>query len=277
MSKTQKGKPAAVSYEQALAELPNAEAALATESAEYTQAYEQSIRELHRLHGVMAREKVRTAAARLRVDTLRDIVDKGNGAGKRALTFRLVPNPSITQGLLDAVASGEVETKHQSSQTAAFNEALLVGGLSRVKSRTEAQFLAAARYCSLYEQSQIGGARATDYSQVRVDTSGPRQDQISARQDDTRKEIEGARKAMGERATSIVDRVVVYGASIRDLAQNSGHGTGGQGRRRAEAELLAALDVLVEHFGLLPPESPRQRRWSDGSKARIVREDPETA
>ncbi len=273
MSKTRKGKPAEISYEQALAEMPAAEAALRTDSAEYFQAYDQSVRELHRLYGVMAVERSRVVSARLRVDLLRDIVDKGNGAGKRALTFRLVPNPMITQGLLDAVASGELETKHEASQTAALNETLLVGGLARVKGRTEAQFLAAARYCHLYERSQIGGARATDYTQVRVDTSGPRQDQVTGRQDDDRAELDLARKAMGERATSIVDQVVVYGASIRSLAEKMGHGSGGQGRRRAERELLDALDVLVDCFGLLPQRDKRAHKWSDGSKARIMREE----
>jgi hypothetical protein len=255
MSKPRKGKP--LTYEQAVAELPAAEAALSAESAEYSYAYEQSVRELHRLYGVMAREKVRTATARLRVDTLRDIVDKGNGAGKRALTFRLVPNPMITQGLLNAAAEGEIETQHEASQAAAFNEVLLVGGLARVKSKTEAQFLAAAKYCNLYEQSQIGGARATDYTKIRVNTAGPGPDQTNARRQEASAELDGARKALGRRAASIVDHVVVYGASIRDLAQKIGHGSGGQGRRRAEAELLAALDVLVDLFGLVPGIAPQ--------------------
>lgn len=271
-TKPKKGKSAEITYEQALAELPAATAALSADSAEYTQAYEQSLRELHRLYGVMAVERAKVSAARLRVDRLRDIVDGAAGEQKRALVFRLVPNPMITQGLLDAVADGEVQTQHDRSQLAALNETLLVGGLARVKNRTEAQFLAATRYCHLYQRAQIGGARATDYTQVRVDTSGPRQDQISAGQDDDRTELDLARKAMGERATSIVDQVVVYGASIRGMAVKLGHGEGGQGRRRAERELLDALDVLVGFFELLPAEG-KPRRWNDGSKARVVRDE----
>lgn len=272
MSNSRKGKSAKITYEQALAELPAATAALSADSAEYAQAYEQSKRELHRLYGVMAVERAKVTAARLRVDRLRDIVDSAARNQKRALVFRLVPNPMITQGLLDAVATGEVQTQHDRSQLAALNETLLVGGLARVKNRTEAQFLAATRYCHLYQRAQIGGARATDYTQVRVDTSGPRQDQISAGQDDDRTELDLARKRMGERATSIVDQVVVYGASIRGMAVKLGHGEGGQGRRRAERELLDALDVLVQFFGMLPAEG-KHRRWNDGSKAHIVRDD----
>lgn len=271
MSKPRKGKSAEITFEQAIAELPAAEAALREESAEYSQAYEQSLRELHRLHGVMAKERARSLSAQLRVDRLRAVVDKGNGEGKPAIIYRLVDNPLITQGLLDAVASGEVETKHEASQIAAINQTLLVGGLARVKGKTEAQFLAASRYCHLYERSQIGAARATDYTQVRVDASGPQQDQISAAQDDARAELDGARKALGDRAASIIDMVVVGGASVRTLAARMGHGEGGSARRRAERELLQACDVLVEYFEMLPKEA-KMRRWRDGSKAGIQRD-----
>lgn len=63
---------------------------------------------------------------------------------------------------------------------------------------------------------------ATDYSQVKVDTSGPKQDQITASQDDARRDLEQARKALGARATSIVEMVVIGGSSIRKLAVSSG-------------------------------------------------------
>lgn len=254
MSKPRKGKSAEITFEQAIAELQAAEEALREESAEYSQAYEQSVRELHRLQTVMARERARSLSAQLRVDRLRAVVDKGNGngEGKASIIYRLVDNPMITQGLLDAVANGEVETKHEASQIAAINQTLLVGGLARVKGKYEAQFLAASRYCHLYERSQIGAARATDYTQVRVDTSGPQQDQISAAQDDARAELDGARKALGERAASIMDIVVVGGASVRALAVRMGHGEGGSARRRAERELLQACDVLVDYFELMP-------------------------
>jgi hypothetical protein len=264
-------------YEQAVADLPAAEEAMRAESAEYSQAYEQAVRELHRLHDIMAKERARSLSAQRRVATLRAIVDKGGGEGKPAVVMRLIENPYITQGLLDAVASGEVVTRHDRSQMAAINQVLLVGGLARVKGKSEAQFLAGTKYCHLYERSQIGAARATDYSQIRVDTSGPHGDPTNAGQDAARAELEGARKVLGSRAASIVDQVVVYGDSVRGLAKRLGHGEGGQARRRAERELLDALDVLVDHFNLLPSETRKARRWSDGSKARIIREEEQTA
>lgn len=274
MSKPKKGKSAELTFEKAVAELPAAIDALETGSAEYSQAYEKSIRELHRLHGVMAKERARSLEAQLRVDTLRAVVDKGNGEGKPAIVFKLVPNPMITQGLLEAVATGEVETQHSGFQMAAINQTLLVGGLARVKGKDEAQFLAAAKYCHLYEVAQIGATKATDYTQVRVDTSGPRQDPVDHGQDALRGQLKAAQDALGPRATSIVTRVVVYGDSMRTLADKIGH-KGGNGRRRAERELLDALDVLVKHFKLLP--EGRARDWNDGSKARIVRDDQEVA
>lgn len=182
-------------------------------------------------------------------------------------------NPFITQGLLDAVVAGEVTTKHQAGQTAAINQVLLVGGLARVKSKTEAQFLAATRYCHLYERSQLGGARAIDYEQVRVDTSGPRSDPTNAAQVDARRELDGARKALGPRAASIVDQVVVYDCSVRALAIKLGMGDGGQVRGQAERELLQAIDLLVAHFRLLPANATTPHRWNDGSKARVVRDE----
>ncbi|MCF1744747.1 DUF6456 domain-containing protein [Paradevosia shaoguanensis] len=268
-----KAKPSEITYAQAVAELPAAEAAMLAESEEYARAYSEGVKVLHRLHAVMAKEKARALVARRRYTALRGVVDKGDGEGKPAIVYRLVDNPMITQGLLDAVTNGEVETKHEASQLAAINQTLLVGGLARVKGKTEAQFLAATRYCHLSERSQIGGAKATDYSQVRVDTSGPQQDQISAAQDDARAELMGAQRALGPEATAIVDQVVVYGGSVRTLAKRLGYAEGGQGRKRAERRLLQALDVLVDHFNLLPPDTPRRRAWNDGSRAVIVDDD----
>jgi hypothetical protein len=271
--KARKSKPAEITYEQAIAELPAATAALQAESAEYRQAYQRSVEELHRLHGVMAKERSRSLSAQLRVDHLRAVIDKGGGEGKAAIVYRLVENPMITQGLIDAVANGEVQTNHKASQMAAINQMLLVGGLARVKGKNEAQFLAAARYCHLYEVSQIGAAKAIDYEQVRVVTSSPRSDPTNARQDELRRELDGARDALGARAASIVDIVVVYGNSLRSLAVKLGYGEGGQARRRAERELLQALDVLVAYFKMIPDEAPKHRRWTDGSKAAVVRDE----
>lgn len=273
MSKPHKAKP--LTFDQAASELPAAEAKARAELAIFAEAYENCILQLRALHAIMARERAKSKSAQKRVDELRAVVDAGEG--HLAPKFELVPNPMITQGLLDAVASGEVVTQHQASIMVAKNQVVLVGGLARVKGKSEAQFLAAARYCHLYETAQIGPMRATDYTQVRVDASGPQQDMVSAAQDDTRGELEGARKALGARAASIVDQIVIHGLSVRSLAEKLKMGQGGQARRRLERELLNALDVLVGHFHLLPKEMGKPRTWTDGPRLPLIKADSETA
>ncbi|WP_332717376.1 hypothetical protein [Pelagibacterium mangrovi] len=274
MSKPRSGpKTKPLTYEQAIAELPAAEKAMRAESAEYSQAYEQSVRELRKLHDVMARERARSILAHRRYDELRKVVDKGEPDLKRMIDSRLADDPSVTKGLLEAVANGEVETQHKERKNTPHNMVILIGGLARVKTKSEAQILAAIRYGNLFDRAQIGGARATDYTQVKVDTSGPKQDQISAAQDDARAELADARKALGPRATGIIDMVVIGGASVRSLAAKLGHGEGGQGRKRAEKELLDGIDVLVTCFKLDPAAKSRTHHWGDGSKAKILRDE----
>src|SRR5690606_9137053 len=157
------------------------------------------------------------------------------------------------------------------------NMVILIGGLARVKARTEAQTLAAIRYGNLFDRAQIGGARATDYTQVKVDTSGPKQDQISAAQDDARRELTDARKALGTRSAAIVDMVAIGGASVRKLALKLGYGESGKARRKAEADLLAAVGELVVFFKLDPPARSRTHNWSDGSRAEDIDDDDEDA
>ncbi|MHA6690577.1 DUF6456 domain-containing protein [Devosia sp. A449] len=269
MSKGPKAKAAKpLTFDQAASELPVAVAKARAESTIYSEAYEQCILQLRLLHSIMARERAKSKSAMLRVDELRAIVDEGEG--HKVLKPALVPNPMITQGLLDAVESGEVATQHDRSIGAMRNEVVLVGGLARVRGKSEAQFLAAARYCHLYETSQIGPLKATDYSQLRVDTSGPRQDHVSASQDDARSELEAARKCLGPRAASIVDQIVVHGQSVRGLADKLKLGQGGQARRRLEKELLAALDELAALFGMLPKDRAKQTGWRDGERLPLI-------
>lgn len=264
-----------LTFDQAASQLPAAVTKAREESTIYSEAYEQCILQLRMLHAIMARERAKSQSARKRVDELRAIVDAGEG--RPAPTFGLVPNPMITQGLLDAVATGELTTQHQASIMAAKNQVVLVGGLARVKNKTEAQFLAASKYCHLFECAQIGPMRATDYTAVRVDTSGPRQDQISASQDATRAELDGARTALGPRAASIVDQIVIYGESVRSLATKLKMGQGGMARRRLEKELLTALDVLVMHFHMLPKEKGKPSSWIDGGRRPLIPQDEPVA
>lgn len=270
-TKGQKTKP--LTYEQALAALPAAQAELTAGVHDHSPEYQKCVEQLHKLYAVMARDMARTELARRRFNELAAIVNKGKNEPKKVIASRLTDDPSVTKGLLEAVASGEVETKHEERKFTPHNMVILIGGLARVKSRTEAQTLAAIRYAKLFDLSQIGGARAIDYEAVKVDTSGPQQDQITAAQDDARRELADARVALGRRATGIVDAVVIGGSSIRRLAKRLHYGESGKARRKAEKELLDAMNVLVEFFKLDPPVKARTHRWTDGSKAVIVEDE----
>lgn len=275
MSKPSKGhKAKPLTYEQALAELPTAEQAMRAESAEYSQAYEECVRNLHKLHAVMAKERARSILAHRRYYELRAVVDEGEPNAKKMVDSRLMDDPSITAGLLEAVATGEVQTKLEArNKNTPVNMVILIGGLARVRKKSETQILAAIRYGKLFDSAQIGGARAIDYTQVKVDMSGPRQDQISAAQDDARSELADARKTLGGRATGIIELVVIGGASVRKLSSKLGYGESGKARRKAEADLLAAVDALVVFFKLDPSAKSRTHRWDDGSKLEVVRDE----
>lgn len=265
MSKPLKGKP--LTYDQAVAELRCAQKVLSREASSHSAEYDRCVNHLYDLYDVMARDMARTELARRRVNELVAVVDKGKPEAKIVLESRLTDDPSVTKGLLEAVASGEVETKHEERKNTPHNMVILIGGLARVKTKSEPQILAAIRYSTLWDRAQHDGAKAIDYEQVRVDTSGPRQDQISVGQDDARRALSDARAVLDKRATSVMDAVVIGGMSVRKLAVKMGHGEGGQGRRRAEAELIEALNVLVRHFNLDPKSHERVRVWTDGSKA----------
>lgn len=276
MSKPRKGqKTKPLTYEQALAELPAAEQVMRAEAYTHSDAYEQCVQNLHELYAVMAQDTARSILASRRYNELVAVINRGGPNDKRVINSRLADDPSVTKGLLEAVANGEVETKHEERKLTPFNMVILIGGLARVSKKSEAQILAAARYASLFDRAQIGGARAQDYEQVKVDTSGPKQDQISAAQDDARSELANAREAIGKRAAGIIDMVVVGGASVRKLAAKLGYGESGKARRKAEGELIAAVDALVVFFKLDPPAKSRTHQWDDGSKVEVVRDDQE--
>lgn len=271
MSKPKGNRTKPLTFEQALDALPAAQAELSAAVTQHSPEYLLAMEHLRQLYDAMAREAAQRELARRRYNELAAIVNKGKPDTKKIIASRLTDDPSVTKGLLEAVATGEIETKHEERKFTPHNMVILIGGLARVKSRTEAQTLAAIRYNNLFERSQIGGARAIDYEAVKVDTSGPQQDQITASMDDARRELADAREALGKRAAGIVDAVVIGGTSIRKLADKLGHGAGGQARHRAERELLAAMNVLVTIFKLDPPAKSRTHRWTDGAMAGIVR------
>ena len=84
---------------------------------------------------------------------------------------RLVPDPYLTDAEYFARRQKR-SGANVGKVVVEINLAELIGGLARI-AHNDAQEEAAARFRGLFERAQIGGARAIDYSAVKVDTSGP--------------------------------------------------------------------------------------------------------
>lgn len=124
----------------------------------------------------------------------------------------------------------------------------LIGGLARIKGRSALQEEAAARYRRLWDQAQIGSTRATDYTRVRVDTSGSGADVLEFGEW-ARAEYGEAVRYLGMNRSSLIERVVVHDQSLRCVA-----GTGRRAQIRARDDLLCILDDLALHFQLGTPK-----------------------
>lgn len=125
----------------------------------------------------------------------------------------------------------------------------LVGGLARIKDRSDAQVLAAARYRGLWDRIQIGGARAIDYTAVRVDTSAGPVDLVLSMGDEARQEYRSAVRRLGLVGSKLVEDVVCHDRSLRDLARRVEGGDGGAAQERVKRAVLVQIDELVELFG----------------------------
>lgn len=172
-------------------------------------------------------------------------------------------NHMVTEGLLEGAAKGEnPATTHVELPV---NLTLLIGGLSRVRSLSEEQRHAAARYRTLYEGSMIGAAGAIDYTQPRVDVSGKATNPADGGID-ARRRYADAVQVLGLTRSGLFEQVVCHDMSVRELARRLGEGCGDQARQRAKGVLVEALDTLVDHFGLIvKPGRPKVRR--DGAVA----------
>jgi len=88
------------------------------------------------------------------------------------------------------------------------NMAAFIGGFGRYPNRTQDQEQAAARFLSLYQRSQIGGAKASDMSQPFVDGSGPREESVLVAGEDARRAYAAAKTYLGDGRTLLLERVI---------------------------------------------------------------------
>lgn len=257
-----KGK-SAMSYEQAAAELPHINTRLSAAAERYSEAYEEARTALHRCMSIVASEGVKVARLRARATEVRGIVDRGP-ATPRVIEVDRREDPSLTSGLR---AGAEDETDIVTHRDVALNMVELIGGLARIKGVTDEQKLAAAKFRGLWEMAQLGGARAQDYTKVRVDTSGGGEDRTEIIGAAARQEYRDVTQALGMLRSSIVERVLIHDHSLRDLATALDIKWSGSGGKRVKLQLLDAINQMVEIFKVRPGAGGRARSkgWNDGT------------
>lgn len=162
---------------------------------------------------------------------------------KPIIETRMVQDPSMS----DSEFIYQRQKKpgpHVGKIAARVNMVELMGGFARFKNTTEAQKMSAAKFRSIWERAQIGGARAMDYAAVKVDTSGPSEDATFEIGDDARRQYIAAVQYLGMMRSSLVERIVVHDMSLRDIA------SGSRERDRIAQEVRDAMDHLAVHFKL---------------------------
>lgn len=180
---------------------------------------------------------------------------------------RMVENPLRTRATYLEELQEKPITEQPGKIEVSVNMATLIGGFARVKNRTEAQILAAAKFRGLYERSMLGGPKSLDYSAVKVDVSGPSENAIFEIGEQARREYMGAVQRLGIIQSNLVECLVVHDMSVRDLARQTGEGEGGAARERMTVAVRSAVDVLAEHFGYAGESHGRAkpRVWDDAS------------
>lgn len=206
---------------------------------------------------------------------LRGENDKGKPATWRQpiIERRRVQDPMMSRAELLHQIEQFPDARWVGYTRADVNLSELIGGLSRIRRRTEAQTQGAAAFRNAAEQAQIGGAKAIDYGAVKVDSSGPTGDSVTEKSERARKQYQDAIERLGDVAP-IAERIIVQGFTVSEAAQWLGLGSGGAARQKLTSAVLAAADELAEQFGYAGDRKSRASitAWSNG-KAVIIRDD----
>lgn len=207
---------------------------------------------------------------RRRHETLKRVVDRG--PGREAPVRGKVENPEraddlVAQQLTDGSAGQLLkEGRFAGLVDVDIRLSTRIGGLARVDGVTEFQMLAAARFRSFWDQAQIGGARAIDYTVPRVDTSGSSQASVMNMAEDALAEYSKIVQGLGMLKANLVQMVVCEDMSIRAVARKLGRGDGGRASVQLRDELMLAVDDLARllHIG---PAQPRGGIRGEGERA----------
>lgn len=179
------------------------------------------------------------------------------GMGTATIVRRVVDDPMITDGLLEGQIIGEapraLDAKGRVLPPGRIEVDIklseLIGGMARVGARTELQEMSAARYRVLFDRSQVGGARAIDYSAVRVDVTGSPMGLIFEIGEDARRTYREAVQCLGLLGSDRFEKVVCHNMSVRQLQRVIGEVDGHAGWDRTAAMLLKMAEDVSEVFG----------------------------
>jgi hypothetical protein len=187
---------------------------------------------------------------------------------RQVLAEIVVPDPHMTRELLlhrmdeaeEAGKDPQDVLNAQGYRGAMANLTGLIGGLAYVKKLTEAQSRAAAHYKQVAEHAELGGAKAIDYSAVKVDVSIG-DNVVADKGAVARGEWHSAREALGHGTLrlAVIDRMVLAGQSIREVAAGLGYGQSGAARKLIADAARDGATVLAANFSYLPRGRQRSR------------------
>lgn len=134
-------------------------------------------------------------------------------------------------------------------QIVSMNMRTVLGGFCRFHG-TEAQQKACAKLKSLYERSQVGGAKAVDPSLEPVDGGGINPEANIEIGADARREYNAVRALLGRQDLDRIEFVVIRERGPTPYAKWRGFGDGGRGVSRGMVEVREIADRLAEHWQL---------------------------
>lgn len=252
------------SYDEAVAELDGLRARIRMAVEEHRWFSLRLAEAGHELKALRAWEKL-----------LLKVVDRGPPAEKPAR--EMVDNPDRA----DAQVAFEIERGVEQPGRIEVDVRLAsrIGGLSRLGPHlTEPRMVAAARFRSAWDEAQLGGARAIDYSATRVDVSPSvaSSEAALALVEDALVAYRDAVQALGVIRANLLQRVICDEMSLRELGQRLGRPVGGKATVALRDEVLDAVDVLVAHFRTGPAPTGRMRGVREGGRLPLRREDGAT-
>lgn len=157
--------------------------------------------------------------------------------------------PSVVDDPLEPGAKlNVVRNAHRNPLAHLFERGRLHSG-SECLEDAEARLKAGEKFRAIYEQAEMFNGGGIDYSAPRVDTSFAYKG-IPEQQADAHKRLAAASIALGSHYTMIRAVVGEERPFLPWLDAHFGYEASRQQRLQAYAELRAALDSLIEHFGI---------------------------